>query len=203
MTLTDITALFVAMLILAAMPGLSVLAVTARAVTHGFWHGAATTPGIVVADVIFILLAIFGLALLAEQLGDRFFLIKYPAAAYLIWLRSMMWRSRNRPADGDPPANRSLVSSFLAGLLQTPGDHKAILFYLGFLPAFVDLTSISSLEVFQIIVITIIAVGGVKLGYAFAAARAGARLGPHTGSFLNMLAAGLLLAIDLFLLVTA
>lgn len=203
MTLTDITALFLAMLVLAAVPSLSVLVVTTRAVTHGFWHGVATTLGIVAGDVIFILLAIFGLVLLAEQLGDRFFLIKYFAAACLIWLGFMLWRSRNRPAAGEPHGNGSPVSSFLAGLLLTLGDQKAILFYLGFLPAFVDLGSISTTEVFQVITIIVFAVGGVKLGYAFAAVRAGSWLAPRVGRFINMLAAGLLVTIGLFLLVTA
>ncbi|MFO8025198.1 LysE family translocator [Thiohalophilus sp.] len=203
MTPTDMTALFIALLILAAIPGLSVLAVTVRAVTHGFRHASATTLGIVVADVIFLVLAIFGLALLAEQLGDRFFLIKYLGVACLFWLGFILWRSRNRFAAGEPTGKDSLVSSFLAGLLLTLGDQKAILFYLGFLPAFVDPGSISLTEVFQIMAITVVAVGGVKLAYAFVAAKAGVWLGSHATRFMNMLAAGVLIAIGLFLLVTA
>lgn len=134
MTLTDITALFVAMLVLAAVPGLSVLTVTARTVTGGISHGTATAAGVVVGDLVFILLALFGLAVLAETLGERFYLIKYLGGAYLIWLGTLLWRANNRTAIRELAGNGSLISSFLAGLLVTLGDQKAIFFYLGFFP---------------------------------------------------------------------
>ncbi|MDR9435560.1 MAG: LysE family translocator [Thiohalophilus sp.] len=191
------------MLVLAAVPSISVLAVTARAVTGGFSHAAATTAGIVAGDLVFILLSLFGLAVLFEILDEQFYLIKYLGSAYLIWLGIILWRGNNRMASREPAGNGSLLSSFLAGLLITLGDHKAILFYLGFLPAFVDLGSVTSVEVFQIITITIVAVGGVKLTYAWVAIRAGSLLGASAASVMNRLAAGLLIAIGLFLLVTA
>lgn len=77
MTLGNWLALFGAMAVLAAVPSVSVLAVAARSVSDGFAHGAATAMGVVVGDVLFILLALFGLALLAEAMGDLFFLVEW------------------------------------------------------------------------------------------------------------------------------
>ena len=54
---------------LAIIPSVSVLAVTARSAAFGFTHGVLTALGIVVADILFILVAVYGLALVAELMG--------------------------------------------------------------------------------------------------------------------------------------
>jgi threonine/homoserine/homoserine lactone efflux protein len=69
MNLSSIFALFIAMVVLAAIPSLSVLTVSTRAATAGFIHGVFTAIGIVVGDIIFILLALGGLSVLATKLG--------------------------------------------------------------------------------------------------------------------------------------
>ena len=53
------------MIVLAIIPSISVLAVSARAAAFGFTHGMFTALGIVAGDIIFILIAVYGLALLA------------------------------------------------------------------------------------------------------------------------------------------
>lgn len=172
MTLSSMAALFIAMVILAAVPSVSVLMVTARSASHGFIHGVFTTIGIVTGDIFFILLAIFGLVLLAEVLGNTFVLIKYLGGAYLIFLGINFWWNRTKAANDVNATESSLLSSFLAGLLITLADQKAILFYLGFFPAFLELSAITFLDTGVITVVAIVAVGGVKLGYAYMAGRA-------------------------------
>lgn len=85
LSLSSMVALFGAMAVLAAVPSVSVLAVSARAAAFGFIHGAFTAMGIVAGDIVFILLAIFGLALLVEALGGMFFLIKYVGGVKLAY----------------------------------------------------------------------------------------------------------------------
>ena len=60
LSLNSMVALFTSMLILAAIPSVSVMTVTARSATAGFTHGAMTGLGIVVGDVI--LMAMIGYA---------------------------------------------------------------------------------------------------------------------------------------------
>jgi threonine/homoserine/homoserine lactone efflux protein len=60
LTVSSIAALFAAMIVLASIPSVSVMAVSARSATSGFIHGAFTALGIVVGDIIFIILAIYG-----------------------------------------------------------------------------------------------------------------------------------------------
>jgi threonine/homoserine/homoserine lactone efflux protein len=86
-------ALFGTMVVLAAIPSVSVLAVSARSAASGFVHGALTTLGVVLGDVVFILLAVYGLAAIAELMGDRFVLVRYLGAAYLVWLGVVLWRA--------------------------------------------------------------------------------------------------------------
>lgn len=157
---------------LAIVPSVSVLAVTARAAAFGFSQGLFTAAGIVVADVLFILVAVYGLALIAEMMGDQFRLVQYIGAAYLIWLGISMWRADTRARTADSVPQSTWLSSFLTGFLITLGDQKAILFYLGFFPAFIDLSTMTPADTLIIVVIAILGVGGAKLTYAFLAARA-------------------------------
>lgn len=202
-TASDLAALFTAMTILAAVPSVSVAAVSARAASAGFSQGAMTALGVVAGDLVFILLALFGLALLVEALGEMFFLIRYLAAGYLLWLGLSLWRSTAQPRVTGAAGGASSWSSFMTGLMITLGDQKAVLFYLGFLPAFIELDALTCVDVAAVVLVTVLAVGGVKLGYAFAGGRVGRRLDGGTGALLNRIAAGVMLVAAILLLTSA
>ncbi|MCW5605930.1 MAG: LysE family translocator [Burkholderiales bacterium] len=202
-TLSSMAALFGAMAVLAAVPSVSVLAVSARAATGGFAHGAFTAFGVVVGDLVFILFAIFGLTLLAEAMDETFFLVKYLGAAYLIWLGSRLWMAGVKTAHTDSAKASSLASSFMTGLLITLADQKAILFYLGFLPAFLDLPAMSYSDTVIVVAIAVTAVGGVKLAYAWAADRAGSMLGSGMGRMMNIAAGCVMITAGVFVAVRA
>lgn len=198
--LTSLLALFGAMVVLAALPSVSVLAVTARAASHGFWHGAAAALGIVLGDILFILLAIFGLAALAGVLGEGMLLIRLAGALYLSWLAWSLWRAAGGAMAAPQVSAASLWGSFSAGLLITLGDQKALLFYFGFFPAFLDMEALSWLDALWVSLVALLAVGGVKLLYAAVAARAVRLLGASGGRWLSRLAALILLTVALALL---
>ncbi|MEP0852781.1 LysE family translocator [Trichocoleus sp. FACHB-40] len=200
MTFSSIVALFSAMIILASIPSISVLAVTTRAATSGFIHGVFTTVGIVLGDIIFIIIAIWGLSFLAEAMGSLFVLIKYLGAAYLILLGIGLCRSKSKNVETQEVIKSSLLSSFLTGLLITLGDQKATLFYLGFFPAFLDISKISYWDTLIIIAITTVAVGGVKLGYAFLADRARFFISSKIRKRINIAAGCVMIAVGVFLL---
>lgn len=203
LTLNSMAALFAAMILLALVPGVSVLAVTARAAASGFRHGVYVTLGIVAGDTVFIVLAILGLHLLAAALGDAFVWVKCLGGAWLVWLGIRMWRQDAAAAAQRGGAGKPALSDFMSGLLITLGDQKAVLFYLGFFPAFIDLPALSAADVLLVIAIAAMAVGGVKLGYAWAASRAGAAIGTQPGRTLNRVAGALLLAVGLYVIIRA
>ena len=172
MTLSSIAALFGTMIVLAMIPSPSVFAVVARSMASGFIHGLVTAMGIVVGDFIFIILAIYGLSAIAEAMGSLFVIVKYLGSAYLIWLGINLWRSKSKIFEVKGIRESSWLSNFLTGLLITLADHKAIFFYMSFFPAFLDLSKVSIFDISIIMVITMVAVGGSKIGYAYMADRA-------------------------------
>ncbi|WP_238178345.1 LysE family translocator [Calothrix sp. 336/3] len=193
-------ALFTAMVILAAIPSISVLTVSTKSATSGFIHGVFTTIGIVVGDIFFIILAIWGLSFLAETIGNLFVLIKYLGGVYLIFLGISLCRSKLSDIELQKGAKSSLLSSFIAGLLITLGDQKATLFYLGFFPAFIDIHKISYLDTIIIIAITILSVGSVKLIYALMADRAKLLMNTKARQAINTVAGCVMIGIGIFLL---
>ena len=204
LSLTSILALLGTMIVLAVIPSVSVLAVSARAAAFGFTHGMFTALGIVIADIIFILIAVYGLALVAELMGEQFRWIKYLGGIYLIWLGLALWRAESKTRDSDAVKQSSLGSSFLTGFLITLGDQKAILFYLGFFPAFIDLNQVTTADTLIIILIAIIGVGGAKLVYAYLADRA-SLLFKNTRAirWINCLAGSVMIAVGVVLLLKA
>jgi len=159
------------MLGLSALPSASVVLVVGRTASLGLANGIAVAIGIVLGDLVFIALAILGLAFVAETMGALFMVIKYLGAAYLIFLGVTLLRSKpqTRINISERAHQGNLLKSLLAGFFLTLGDVKAIFFYVSLFPAFLDLTVLSALDISSIIIITIVAVGGVKVFYAVSA----------------------------------
>lgn len=190
LTFASAAALFVTMVLLAAVPGVSTVTVVARTLAHGLRHGGWTTLGIVTGDVLFIVVALFGLGALAATAAAVFDVARIGAGAYLLHLGIRQWRRTAAPAAAAPAADTR--SSFLAGLLITAGDLKALLFYLALLPAYVDPGRASALDAVLIATIAAVAVGGTKLAYAYAAVRFGSRSTPSRSRLLERAAAAAL-----------
>lgn len=172
MSFADIVTLTLVIMLLAALPSSSVVLVVARSTSAGRRHGVAVTLGIVLADLIFMALAIAGMSVLAHSVGGLFGVIRALCGLYLIWFGLSLFRMPGRPEAGAFPArNRSLAASFLSGFLLTLGDIKAIAFYASLLPVFIDLTSLATIDILALAMITIIGVGSIKLVYVVAASR--------------------------------
>ncbi len=126
--------------------------------------------GVALADVFFLLLAVFGLALLANALGTLFIAVKFAGAGYLIWLGIKLWRCPPTAPDDTPTPKQSL-GPFFAGFALTLGNPKAIAFYLAFLPAFIDLTAVTGWDVGLIAITTFTVIAAMLTGYAAVAAK--------------------------------
>jgi len=110
------------------------------------------------------------MSVIAETMGAFFTVLKYVGGAYLIWLGFSLLRSKNSLVDLKANSNgSSLIASILAGLALTLGDLKAILFYASLFPSLFDLSTLAISDISLIVIVTIIAVGGVKVLYAIAA----------------------------------
>ncbi|MFW5454438.1 LysE family translocator [Thioalkalivibrio sulfidiphilus] len=205
MSLLDVILLFSVMSLLALVPSASVALVVTRSSTAGFPHGAAVAAGIVLGDLVFVCLAVLGLAVMAEAMGGFFVVVKYLAGAYLIWFGLSLLRAKRPTLAGTRDrSTSSLTVSFFSGLILTLGDIKAIFFYASLFPAFVDLSSISATDLASIVVITLLAVGGVKVGYAYAGVRVASLAGGRgAGRGAKVAAGGLMIGVGAYLVAKA
>ncbi len=173
MNIFESLSLFGMMVVLAAVPSTSVALVVTRSATLGIANGLAVSAGIVMGDLIFIALALVGMAAIAETLGSFFLMVKMLAGLYLLWLGFSLMISRRSMSLSlnEHRSTGNLINSFIAGFALTLGDIKAIVFYASLFPVFVDLSAITFTETVAIILITILSVGGVKSAYAMLATK--------------------------------
>ena len=204
MTLLTALSLLAVMLVLAAVPSASVALVVTRSATLGFANGAAVVAGIVLGDILFVSLAVLGMSFLADTMGSFFIVLKLCGGVYLIWLGiSLLRTNKNIKVQTTDSSGLSLFASCAAGFLLTLGDIKAIVFYASLFPSFVDMASLAVNDVILIMMVTIAAVGIVKLIYAYAAKniaqrfqnRATQKLARSTAGFV-MLGTGTYLVIE-------
>ena len=196
----SIFALFGAMIVLASVPDTSALAVLGRTISSGFSQGLYTVIGIVVGDYIFIILAVYGLSYIAERMEAVFIVIQYMAGAYLIWLGIRIWKSKITDVEVESIKETSGLSSFMSGFLITMGDPKAILFYISFLSAFVDLSAIKFGDTIIIMIVATLSAGGLKLLYAYLGDRSRILFQSHKAKkMLNVSAAAVMITTGLYL----
>ncbi len=197
MDTSNVVALFVTMLVLSAAPGPSDFAVVSRALAAGFRQALFMVLGIVAADLLFIVVAVSSLSALAERFSLLFMFV---CAAYLLWLAYGLFRTR--PGDYAPAEAGAAgsLASFTAGFLITLSDPKAILFYMGLLPAFVDMTAVGIRDAVIIMLIATVVICTVKLSYAYLAHRATALFhNDRLRQRLNYVAGGVLGGTGLFI----
>ncbi|MDA7633625.1 LysE family translocator [bacterium] len=197
MSPSDIMALAIAMLLLAVVPGPGVLTIISRALSSGLRTAAILALGIVVGDLVFLMMAIFGLSYLAEFLGALFSIVKLAGGIYLIWLGLILWRSHEfNLTDNQTPDRQPSVSNFLSGLAITLGNPKPILFYLTFLPSFMDLSSLSARDITLTAIVVSSVLGIVLFAYAYTASRSEALIKNHrTTEQVRRTAGGMLIGI--------
>jgi threonine/homoserine/homoserine lactone efflux protein len=172
MSLLNIFAFSLAMFLLAITPGPGVFATISRALSSGFLNASFVVMGIVIGDIIFLLLAIFGLSAIASILGDFFILVKYLGGIYLLFLGYKILTSKEQETNLKGIYELSWKKNFLTGLIITLSNPKVILFYLGFLPTFINLQTLTAIDIFIISTVVTIVLGGVMLAYAYSASSA-------------------------------
>ena len=161
--------MFSAMVALAIVPDASTMAVAARSLSSGFKQGIVVIAGIITGDLIFILFAVFGLAAVAEVMDGLFVFIRYLGALFLIYLAVTLCWEKPNSVELDGIKEASTQTNFISGLLITLGDPKAILFYISFLPVFMDLSKFRMIDVGIVLATAIAALCCTKLIYAFMA----------------------------------
>ena len=122
-------------------PGPVWVALIARALSGGFSSAWPLALGVVVGDLVWPFLAILGVSWILSIYGDFLVLVRWIATVIFLVLGVLVIRSAGKPIGADSRLMRSgRWAGFVAGVAIIAGNPKAILFYMGMLPAFFDVS---------------------------------------------------------------
>ncbi|HEX2433262.1 MAG TPA: LysE family translocator [Gaiellaceae bacterium] len=127
-----------AALALAVVPGPAVLYIVARSVDQGRFAGLVSALGIGVGSLVHVTAATIGLSSLLASSATAFTVVKYAGAAYLILLGIHRLLTREEVAEVAARPPRALRKIFRDGVIVNVLNPKTALFFLAFLPQFVD-----------------------------------------------------------------
>jgi threonine/homoserine/homoserine lactone efflux protein len=137
--------------LLLVIPGPAVTYVVSRSIGHGRAAGLVSVTGIVVGTLLHVTAATLGLSALLASSALAFQFIKYLGAAYLIYLGIRTLRRDDSQLLQAANGERRLLRIFVQGVLVNLLNPKTALFFLAFLPQFVDPSlGHPSLQIFQL-----------------------------------------------------
>ncbi|MCF8113921.1 MAG: LysE family translocator [Desulfotignum sp.] len=129
-----------AAVILNLTPGADTMYILTRSIAQGPRAGLVSVAGIMSGCVVHVLAAAFGLSLILSTSAVAFFLVKWAGALYLIFLgikslttRTPAFETRNRQF-----TDKDLVTIYKQGVITNVLNPKVALFFLSFLPQFIN-----------------------------------------------------------------
>ncbi|MBI6864803.1 LysE family translocator [Lysinibacillus sp. RSDA_15] len=125
-------------LLLFLIPGPAVIITITQTLKSGKKNGIYTALGIGLGDLVHTLAAVLGLSAILMQSATAFEVVKYVGVAYLVYLGIQMLVTKpkkiEQPTVEQSPASTSFRQGFLAEILNP----KTALFFLAFLPQFIQ-----------------------------------------------------------------
>lgn len=138
-----------------AVPGPVWVALTARSLAFGMAGAWPLAIGVALGDLIWPLAAIFGLSWILSMYGDFLAVLRWVAAAVFLVMGVMLIRKPAATIDADSRLARpGAWAGFAVGVAAVIGNPKAILFYMGVLPGFFDLSRVTAPDITAILLIS-------------------------------------------------
>ena len=157
LSLKLLTAFLVTTTFYAAIPGPAMLYAAARTLATNRWSGLMAALGIHLGGYVHVAAAAAGLSILFHAMPILYVGVKLAGAAYLIWLGSgLICRSpegESTPAQFKPRSGRR---AFLESVIVEALNPKTALFFLAFLPQFIDTAGSVSISLQFLILGTIV-----------------------------------------------
>ncbi|WP_386679230.1 LysE family translocator [Loktanella sp. R86503] len=196
-TAADMALYAAALFALFLTPGPVWVALIARTLSGGFHAAWPLALGVVVGDVLWPMLAILGVSWIVSVYSDFMVVLRWVACVIFIFMGYLIIRNADRSIGSDSRLTRpGMWAGFMAGVAVILGNPKAILFYMGVLPGFFDLTGLTGLDIAAICFLSLIVplTGNLILAYFFGRARALLR-SPAAVRRTNQIAGGLLIVV--------
>ena len=197
----DLTLFIISGLLLNILPGPDSLLIMTRSATQGWRAGLATVAGIGAGTMVHVLAAAIGLSAILATSATAFMIVKTVGAAYILWMAIGLLRSKKRDAAiavAVPPLPFRKV--FAQGFLTNVLNPKVAIFFLAFVPQFIDAAAPSKALAF-IVLGCIFNVNGMLWCHALAlftaTASARLRVNPTVALWLKRATGGLFVWIGL------
>ncbi|KXF78617.1 lysine transporter LysE [Paramesorhizobium deserti] len=171
----DVTSLLIfagALIVAAGSPGPSIGALVARVISRGYRDVLPFLLAMWIGEAIWLSLAVWGLAVVAQTFHLVFTIIKYVGVAYLLYLAWKMWTAPVAIGDSDLPNENSAGKLFVTGLAVTLGNPKIMMFYMALLPTIIDLGHVTILGWAELICVMVLVLITVDLFWIVLAAQA-------------------------------
>jgi len=147
LTLLSLT---IATFVYAISPGPGLFAVLAISTRYGAMPAMWLSFGHTVGDIIYVTVAMLALSALAEIISNSMLYVKIFGASYLVYIGYQQWRSKGVSFE-QSNTKESILKLLLAGFIVGVTNPKTIIFYLSFLPIFVDLNNLTITTEVQVI----------------------------------------------------
>ena len=135
-----------------AVPGPVWVALLARALSGGMAAAWPLAVGVALGDLIWPLLAILGLSWVESAYGDILSLLRWAAAVIFLAMGVMLIRKSGSLGGADSRLTKPVIwAGFSVVLAAVIGNPKAILFYMGALPGFFTLGTLTAVDTALII----------------------------------------------------
>lgn len=193
-----------ALFVLFLTPGPVWVALIARTLTSGFNGAWPLALGVVVGDVLWPFIAILGVSWIVSVYADFMVVLRWVACFTFIVMGIMVIRHAGQSISKDSRLTRpGMWAGFLAGLAVILGNPKAVLFYMGMLPGFFDLTKLTWLDIAAICTLSFIVplVGNLTLAVFIGRARA-LLTSPTALKRTNIVAGSLLIGVGIIIPLT-
>ena len=120
------------------VPGPAVVYIVTRSVAQGRAAGLVSVLGIHAGTTVYVVATSLGLSALLMASSTAFMIVKYLGAGYLIWLGIQKLRARGDDESAVEPQKASLPRIFGQGIVVNVLNPKTLVFFVAFLPQFVD-----------------------------------------------------------------
>lgn len=167
--LTPYLAYVLALGVAAAIPGPGVAAVMGRALGSG-GGSLAFILGLALGDVLFLTVAVLGLAALAASASGAFLAVKVAGGLYLLHLAWRFWTAEPEAAVVRARSGGRMAAA-LGGLAVTLGNPKTVVFYLALVPNVLDLSAVGLVDWLVLSALTVAVLMAVLTPYAALAGR--------------------------------
>jgi threonine/homoserine/homoserine lactone efflux protein len=141
--------------ILFLTPGPVWVALIARTLSGGFSSAFPLALGVVIGDMLWPIVAILGVNWLVGEFAGFMTALRWAAVVIFVWMGVTLIRNSDRLlSENRQLTRRGAWAGFSAGVAIIISNPKAILFYMGVLPGFFDITQLTVIDIAAICAIS-------------------------------------------------